>query len=158
MLTVEQVSKKWGISSRRVRELCSLGRIDGVVKAGRSYLIPDDAEHSQVKKERINQVISENSILIICKSDNSVAKAIAHNFIINEYEVYCNKSLSSLVKNHKIKHFSLKNISNLNFKLVIFVDEYYKIETLNKNSVAYVGKKKQKNCDILQIVYDKIDF
>jgi len=158
MLTVEQVSKKWGISSRRVRELCSLGRIEGVVKIGRSYLIPDDAERPHVKKNGTNQVLGENSILIICKNDNAVAKAIAHNFIINEYDVYCNKNLLPLVKNHKIKHFSLKNISNSNFKLVIFVDEYYKLEAFKKNNVAYIGRKRQKDCGVLQIIYEEIDF
>jgi len=159
MLTVEQISKKWGISSRRVRELCSLKKIDGVIKIGRSYLIPDDAEHPHVKKEKTNHSISENSILIICKNDNIVAKAIAHNFMINEYTVYCNKNLLPLVKNHKIKQFSLKNISNANFKLIIFVDEYFEIESLqNNNNIAYIGLKKQKNCGILQIIYDKINF
>lgn len=157
MLTVDQISKKWGISNRRVRELCSLGRIEGVVKIGRSYLIPDDAKHPQVKKAKINQVLSENSILIICKNDNAVAKAIAHNFIINEYDVYRNKNLLPLVKNHKIKQFSLKNLSNSNFKLVIFVDEYYEIEAFNKNNIAQIGRKRQKDCKILQITYDKID-
>ena len=157
MLTVDQISKKWGISNRRVRELCSLGRIEGVVKIGRSYLIPNDAEHPQVKKAKNNQVISDNSILIICKNDSAVAKSIAHNFIINEYDVYCNKILPPLVKNHKIKQFSLKNISNSSFKLVIFVDDYYKIESFKKNNVAYVGRKRQKDCNILQIVYDEID-
>ena len=87
MLTVDQISKKWGVSGRRVRELCSLGRIEGAVKIGRSYLIPDDAERPQVKKVSNNQVVSENSVLIICKNNNDVARAIAHNFIINEYDM-----------------------------------------------------------------------
>ncbi|MBQ8431022.1 MAG: helix-turn-helix domain-containing protein [Clostridia bacterium] len=157
MLTVEQVSKKWGISSRRVRELCSIGRINGVLKIGRSYLIPDDAEYQRTKRVCVNHSFSEKSILIICKNDNFLASGIAHNFIINEYEVYCNKKLLPLVKNHKIKHISLKNITNLNFKLVIFVDENYKFEAFKKNNVVYIGSKRQKDCDVLQIIHDKID-
>jgi len=41
-ITVKQASERWGISDRRVRVLCADGRIEGVVKKGRSYLIPVD--------------------------------------------------------------------------------------------------------------------
>lgn len=42
-MTVKQASERWGISDRRVRILCEEGRIQGVVRKGRSYLIPSDA-------------------------------------------------------------------------------------------------------------------
>lgn len=42
-MNVKQASEKWGISDRRVRVLCSQGKIEGVVREGRSYLIPCDA-------------------------------------------------------------------------------------------------------------------
>ncbi len=42
-ITVKQASERWGISDRRVRVLCAEGRIEGVVKEGRSYLIPEGA-------------------------------------------------------------------------------------------------------------------
>lgn len=42
-ITVKQASERWGISDRRVRVLCEEGRIEGVVKKGRSYLIPANA-------------------------------------------------------------------------------------------------------------------
>nr|WP_041444889.1 Fic family protein [Syntrophobotulus glycolicus] len=35
---------KWGLTDRRVRILCEQERINGVIKKGRSYLIPADAE------------------------------------------------------------------------------------------------------------------
>lgn len=41
-ITVKQASERWGISDRRVRVLCEEGRIHGVVRKGRSYLIPSD--------------------------------------------------------------------------------------------------------------------
>ena len=41
-ITVKQASQRWGISDRRVRVLCSEGRIEGVIQKGRSYLIPLD--------------------------------------------------------------------------------------------------------------------
>jgi excisionase family DNA binding protein len=39
-MTVKQASERWGVSDRRVRILCADGRIEGVVRKGRSYLIP----------------------------------------------------------------------------------------------------------------------
>lgn len=39
-ITVKQASERWGISDRRVRILCEEGRIVGVIRKGRSYLIP----------------------------------------------------------------------------------------------------------------------
>jgi len=42
-ITVKQASERWGISDRRVRVLCADRRIEGVVKKGRSYLIPANA-------------------------------------------------------------------------------------------------------------------
>ena len=42
-MSVKQASERWGISDRRVRVLCSEGKIRGVVRQGRSYLIPVNA-------------------------------------------------------------------------------------------------------------------
>lgn len=42
-ITVKQASERWGISDRRIRILCMEGRIEGVLKKGRSYLIPAGA-------------------------------------------------------------------------------------------------------------------
>ena len=42
-LKVKQIAEQWGISDRRVRVLCEQGKIEGVIKQGRSYMIPSDA-------------------------------------------------------------------------------------------------------------------
>lgn len=43
-MTVKQAAEKWEISDRRVRVLCSEGKIPGVARAGRSWKIPADAK------------------------------------------------------------------------------------------------------------------
>lgn len=43
-MTVKQAAEKWGISDRRVRILCSEGKIPGAFQEGRSWKIPIDAE------------------------------------------------------------------------------------------------------------------
>ena len=42
-LTVKEVAEKWGISDRRVRILCSEGKIPGAYQEGRGWKIPYDA-------------------------------------------------------------------------------------------------------------------
>lgn len=42
-ITVKQAAEKWGISGRRVRALCSEGKIPGAFRDGRAWKIPYDA-------------------------------------------------------------------------------------------------------------------
>jgi len=42
-ITPKQAAEKWGISDRRVQYLCTNGKIDGVIRLGRTWLIPKDA-------------------------------------------------------------------------------------------------------------------
>ena len=42
-MSVNQAAKKWGISDRRVRILCSEGKISGAYRQGRAWKIPVDA-------------------------------------------------------------------------------------------------------------------
>ncbi len=43
-MKVSQAAKMWGISARRVRVLCAEGKIEGVVRSGKLYLIPANAK------------------------------------------------------------------------------------------------------------------
>ena len=43
-MTVKEASSKWGISDRRIRVLCSEGKIPGAYQEGRGWKIPIDAE------------------------------------------------------------------------------------------------------------------
>lgn len=42
-IKVSKAAEKWGISARRVRFLCANGKIDGVVRKGNLYMIPENA-------------------------------------------------------------------------------------------------------------------
>ena len=46
-ISVKEAAGRWGISERRVRLLCSLGRVEGVVRHGRAYRIPTGAPRPQ---------------------------------------------------------------------------------------------------------------
>ena len=43
-LSTFEVAEKWGISPRRVGILCNNDRIPGAQRAGRRWIIPEDAE------------------------------------------------------------------------------------------------------------------
>ena len=42
-IKVSKAAEKWGISPRRVRILCAEGKIDGVIRKGKLYMIPENA-------------------------------------------------------------------------------------------------------------------
>lgn len=62
-LSVKEIAQKWEISKRRVRKLCSDGKVQGAFKDGRNWKIPIDAikpEDGRYKKnESIIPIIEE---------------------------------------------------------------------------------------------------
>lgn len=53
-ISVKEVAVKWEISERRVQKLCEENRIAGVLRFGRSWMIPKDAEKpNDLRKERL---------------------------------------------------------------------------------------------------------
>ncbi len=54
-LTTLEMSGKWGISARRIALLCEQGRIVGVVKKGKTWLIPEDAEKPADKRKNVKK-------------------------------------------------------------------------------------------------------
>ena len=43
-LSVTQTAEKWGITQRRIQTLCNENRIEGAVRIGHSWAIPEDAQ------------------------------------------------------------------------------------------------------------------
>jgi hypothetical protein len=43
-VTAKEKSEEWGISLRRVQLFCEQGRIEGVSRMGKIWIIPKDAE------------------------------------------------------------------------------------------------------------------
>ena len=66
-MKVSQAAEKWGISARRVRALCAGGKIDGVIRKGKLYLIPIDAQKPQdgrISKKDKNDKAEPMSLVI----------------------------------------------------------------------------------------------
>lgn len=47
MITAKQAAEKWGLTPRRVQDLCKEGKIQGAERWGRSWMIPADLEYSK---------------------------------------------------------------------------------------------------------------
>ena len=63
-VTTIEMSEIWGISARRIALLCEQERIEGAIKKGKTWLIPEDAEKpadkgKNVKKEEFSYVLHQ---------------------------------------------------------------------------------------------------
>ena len=65
-LSIRQTSEKWGLSGRRINELCAENRIPGAMKIGSYWAIPADADRpkdERVKSGKYRKVSSINKEL-----------------------------------------------------------------------------------------------
>lgn len=87
-MTAQQAAKKWNISDRRVRVLCSEGKIEGAVKQGKSYRIPSNANKPADSRIRSGNVLPEKDIPSYLKWENDIVGLIdkANNVIFTEPE------------------------------------------------------------------------
>ena len=79
-MTAQDAAGKWGVSDRRVRVLCSQGKIPGAYKNGKSYQMPANAEKPADGRERatgsssdIRYLKWENEIIGIINKNNAVS-------------------------------------------------------------------------------------
>lgn len=54
-VTTIEMSEIWGISARRIALLCEQERIKGVIKKGKTWLIPENAEKPADKRKNIRK-------------------------------------------------------------------------------------------------------
>ena len=71
-MTVKQAAERWEISERRVRVLCSEGKIPGAFQDGRNWKIPSDAEKPsdgryKSRESMLSQIDRKKSMLDQCR-------------------------------------------------------------------------------------------
>lgn len=71
-LTVKQFSKKWGISERRVINLCRENRINGAVKNGMVWMIPEDTIKPSDKRNKISKYINTQKKIMIVNINTQI--------------------------------------------------------------------------------------
>lgn len=71
-LTAKQLSEKWEISERRIVKLCNENRINGAIKNGMVWLIPEDTIKPSDKRNKVSKYINTQKRIMIINFDNSI--------------------------------------------------------------------------------------
>lgn len=56
-MTIKEVAEMWGLSNRRVQEICECGMVESAVKFGRSWAIPKEAKKPADKRVKSGRYI-----------------------------------------------------------------------------------------------------
>lgn len=67
-LSVAEISKKWNIAERSVRDYCSKGRVIGAILNGKTWLIPEDATKPLRQKRH---VLKKETLLDVLKREKN---------------------------------------------------------------------------------------
>lgn len=54
--SVREKAEEWGITPRRVQILCGEGRVEGAVRVGRAWVIPDDAKNQMMQESNLENI------------------------------------------------------------------------------------------------------
>ena len=58
-IKVSEAAEKWGISARRARILCAEGKVEGVIRKGKLYMVPENALKPLDGRRSKNNIIME---------------------------------------------------------------------------------------------------
>ena len=75
-LTAKQFSEKWEISERRIIKLCKENRINGAVKNGMVWLIPEDTIKPSDKRSKISKYINTQRRTMIVNINNEIGYSL----------------------------------------------------------------------------------
>ena len=80
-ITVKEASIKWNLSERSVRNYCALGRVEGAILVGKTWMIPEGTK----KPIRSNEKENKNYLLerLRFEKNNQVKGGIYHKLMID---------------------------------------------------------------------------
>lgn len=71
-LTAKQFTEKWGISERRIIQLCQEGRISGATKNGRNWIIPEDTIKPTDKRNKMSNYIDVQKRVLVANINTEI--------------------------------------------------------------------------------------
>lgn len=71
-LTAKQFSEKWGITERRIIKLCKEHRINGAIKNGMVWIIPEDTIKPSDRRNKISKYINTQKRIMIANFNNQI--------------------------------------------------------------------------------------
>lgn len=91
-MTVREAGEKWGLGIRIVTLYCTEGRIDGAVKKGNLWLIPEKAVKPEDRRRK-KTLIQEEKEPAVCKDEHDLYKQKKHENSWPFESLYENKEL-----------------------------------------------------------------
>ena len=73
-LSIKQTSEKWGISVRRINDLCKAGRLPGAMKVGSYWAIPADCEKPKDSRIRSGRYVKPKEKAAPKETDDAVQR------------------------------------------------------------------------------------
>ena len=147
----KQFSEKWGISERRIIKLCKDGRIDGAIKNGRQWLIPENTLKPSDKRANVSKYLDTKKRVLIINIEEKVCEYLVPILQAEGYLVdglYCEKDRIEALKNVSIFQFSddekrIDAIINKYYDGIIIIDLENNIgESKNYNKIINTISKK----------------
>lgn len=122
-LNAKQFSENWGISVRRIIKLCKDGRIDGAVKNGRQWLIPENTLKPSDKRANVSKYLETKKRILIINIEEKICEFLVQMLQLEGYLVdglYSEKPTFEALKN-----VSLFQITDDEKKLDTITNKYY---------------------------------
>lgn len=159
-LTAKQFSEKWGISERRIIKLCKEQRINGAIKKGMVWEIPEETLKPSDKRSNIYKYINIQKKIILVNAKEEVREHLRdllekEGYIVEFGELENIKDLSKLDKYYEgLIYFS---ISNMDKNEEEFITEFS--EKLNsESSIVIVDYNNTKRNKIEKKLFNKLKY
>lgn len=116
-LTAKQFSEKWGISERRIIKLCKDERINGAIKDGMVWQIPEDTLKPSDKRSNIYKYINMQKRILIVNMKEELITYLQEllekeGYIVEYKKINEIKDLNKLDKYYEgLIYFSINNIN-----------------------------------------------
>lgn len=158
-LTAKQFSEKWGISERRIIKLCKEERINGAVKNGMVWEIPEETLKPSDKRSNIYKYINTQKRIMIVNTKEEIKQYLLELLEKEGYIVECREldeikdNLDKLNKYYEgLIYFQVNNIDK---NEEIFITNF--CEKLNyESSIVIVDYDEPKRNKIEKKLSDKL--
>lgn len=126
-LTAKQFSEKWGISERRIIKLCKENRINGAIKNGMVWLMPEDTIKPSDKRSKISKYINTQKRIMIVNINTQLGIELMpllerNGYIING--IYNEKTKINLEEFNGVK-LCRSNYNEGLEKILLETEKYY---------------------------------
>lgn len=146
-LTAKQFSEKWGISERRIIKLCKEERIDGAIKEGRAWQIPEETLKPSDKRKNIYEYINTQKKVMVVNVKKELKTYLIELLEKEGYILEFINIKDNLENTNKYyENLIYFSINNMNKAEELFITNFSK--KLNyESSIVIVGNSNESNSE-----------